>query len=153
VRRFNWFDYQQRPLDNLRLGPLTSKGSPETLKMQKNPDVSVRMRGIMEKCTYCVQRIERAKTGVKLSDPTARDFQVPDGTITPACAQACPARAIVFGDVSDTNSEVSQQKRDVRHFGLLAELGTKPRTTYLARIRNPNPRLQPASPTEENQPT
>ncbi len=87
VRRFNWFDYQQRPLDQLRLGPLAPKGSPETLKMQKNPDVSVRMRGVMEKCTYCVQRIERAKTGAKLKDPTATEFFVPDGTVTPACAR------------------------------------------------------------------
>ncbi|HLW64713.1 MAG TPA: 4Fe-4S dicluster domain-containing protein, partial [Gemmataceae bacterium] len=91
ARRFNWFDYHQRPLNELRLGPLAEKGSPEPLPMQKNPDVTVRMRGIMEKCTFCVQRIERGKLGVKLAHAgEPGPFLVPDGTIVPACAQACP---------------------------------------------------------------
>src|SRR5262249_24873249 len=104
TRRFNWFDYHQRPLDALRLGPLTEKGMPETLQMQKTPAVTVRRGGVMEKCTFCVQRIERGKAGVRLSDPTsAGPWPVPDGTIVPACAQACPAQAIVFGNTADPN--------------------------------------------------
>ncbi len=144
VRRFNWFDYNQRPLDQLWLGPLANFGMAETLKMQKNPDVTVRMRGVMEKCTYCVQRIERGKAGAKLASPSSSDYTLHDGQVVPACAQACPAQAIVFGDLSDVTSRVSQQKRDARRFDLLAELGTKPRTSYLTRIRNPNPRLAAA---------
>lgn len=142
VRRFNFFDYNQRPLDQLRLGPLAPKGMAETLQMQKNPDVTVRMRGIMEKCTYCVQRIERAKIGARVAAGDSPIVRVPDGTIVPACAQACPAQAIVFGDVSDPESRVSQIKRQERDYALLGELNTKPRTTYQARIRNPNPRMR-----------
>ncbi len=141
VRRFNYFDYNQRPLDQLWYGPLTEKGMPETLKMQKNPDVSVRMRGVMEKCTYCVQRIERAKIGVKVAAGGSAPGKVPDGTIVPACAQACPAQAIVFGDISDPESKVSRIKNQSRNYDLLGELNTKPRTSYLARLRNPNPRM------------
>ncbi|MBV8487128.1 MAG: 4Fe-4S dicluster domain-containing protein [Planctomycetaceae bacterium] len=141
VRRFNYFDYNQRPLDQLWYGPLTEKGMPETLKMQKNPDVSVRMRGVMEKCTYCVQRIERAKIGVKVAAGGSAPGKVPDGTIIPACAQACPAQAIVFGDISDPESKVSRIKNQSRNYELLGELNTKPRTSYLARLRNPNPRM------------
>jgi molybdopterin-containing oxidoreductase family iron-sulfur binding subunit len=141
VRRFNYFDYNQRPLDQLWYGPLTEKGMPETLKMQKNPDVSVRMRGVMEKCTYCVQRIERAKIGVKVAAGGSAPGKIPDGTIVPACAQACPAQAIVFGDISDPESKVSRIKNQSRNYDLLGELNTKPRTSYLARLRNPNPRM------------
>ena len=141
VRRFNYFDYNQRPLDQLWYGPLTEKGMPETLKMQKNPDVSVRMRGVMEKCTYCVQRIERAKIGVKVAAGGSAPGKVPDGTIVPACAQACPAQAIVFGDISDPESKVSRIKNQARNYDLLGELNTKPRTSYLARLRNRNPRM------------
>ena len=142
VRRFNWFDYNRRPLDQLRLGPLGDSGMAETLKMQKNPDVSVRMRGIMEKCTYCVQRIERGKAGARLASPGAPNYTLEDGQVVPACAQACPAQAIVFGDLTDKASRVSRQKHDPRRFDLLAELGTKPRTSYLTRLRNPNPRIE-----------
>ena len=141
ARRFNYFDYNQRPLDQLWYGPLTEKGMPETLKMQKNPDVSVRMRGVMEKCTYCVQRIERARIGVKVAAGGSAPGKVPDGTIVPACAQACPAQAIVFGDISDPESKVSRIKNQSRNYDLLGELNTKPRTSYLARLRNPNPRM------------
>ena len=109
--------------------------------MQKNPDVTVRMRGVMEKCTYCVQRIERGKAGAKLASPGSPDYTLEDGQVVPACAQACPAQAIVFGDLTDETSRVSQQKHDPRRFDLLAELGTKPRTSYLTRLRNPNPRM------------
>jgi MoCo/4Fe-4S cofactor protein with predicted Tat translocation signal len=142
VRRFNWFNYNERPLDKLRLGPLTEKGMAETLKMQKNPDVTVRIRGVMEKCTYCVQRIERAKIGARVAAGDSDDYKVPDGTIVPACAQACPARAIVFGDISDRDSKVSQAKAQGRDYALLGELNTRPRTTYQARLRNPNPAMR-----------
>jgi molybdopterin-containing oxidoreductase family iron-sulfur binding subunit len=147
VRRFNFFDYNERPLDHLRLGPLAEKGMAETLKMQKNPDVTVRIRGVMEKCTYCVQRIERGKIGARVEAGASGHTAVVDGTIVPACAQACPARAIVFGDVSDPESRVSKVKSQSRNYSLLGELNTQPRTTYLARVRNPNPRMpEPAGP-------
>ncbi|MCX7702048.1 MAG: 4Fe-4S dicluster domain-containing protein [Gemmataceae bacterium] len=138
ARRFNWFDYHQRPLDELRLGPLADHGMAETLKMQKNPDVTVRMRGVMEKCTYCVQRIERAKIGAKLK---GGDGSLPDGAVVPACAQACPAAAITFGNLSDPNSRVARLKHQDDNYSLLGELNTKPRTTYRVRWRNPNPAL------------
>ncbi len=141
VHRFNYFDYNQRPLDQLWYGPLAEKGMPETLKMQKNPDVSVRMRGVMEKCTYCVQRIERARIGVHVAAGGAPPGKIPDGTVVPACAQACPAQAIVFGDISDPGSKVSRIKNQAHNYDLLGDLNTKPRTSYLARLRNPNPRM------------
>lgn len=141
TRRFNFYDYNERPLDQLALGPLTERGMAESLKLQKNPDVTIRIRGVMEKCTYCVQRIERAKIGARVAAGGTRNTAVPDGTIVPACAQACPARAIVFGDLSDPNSRVSQAAKDTRNYSLLGELNTRPRTTYLARLRNPNPKM------------
>jgi molybdopterin-containing oxidoreductase family iron-sulfur binding subunit len=141
VRRFNFFDYNDRPLDLLWAGPLAPEGMAETLKMQKNPDVTVRMRGVMEKCTYCVQRIERGKIGARVTAGGASPAPVPDGTIVPACAQACPAQAIVFGDLADPTSKVSQIKNQPRNYDLLGSLNTKPRTSYLARLRNPNPRM------------
>ena len=141
VRRFNYFDFNQRPLDKLYLGPLAPKGMPDLIQMAKNPDVTVRMRGVMEKCTFCVQRIEQAKIAQKIKAGASDDVRVPDGTITPACAQSCPAEAIVFGDISDPNSRVSQLKKQSRNYSVLGFLNTQPRATYLARIRNPNPRM------------
>ncbi len=141
VRRFNFFNYNERPLDELRLGPLAAKGTPETLKMRMNPDVTVRIRGVMEKCTYCVQRIERGKIGVRTAAGDSSDVKIPDGTIVPACAQACPSEAIVFGDVSDPTSRVSRVKKQSRDYELLGELNTKPRTTYQSRLRNLNPAM------------
>jgi molybdopterin-containing oxidoreductase family iron-sulfur binding subunit len=141
VRRFNYYDYNERPLDRLRLGPLAERGMAETLKMQKNPDVTVRIRGVMEKCTYCVQRIERGKIGARVAAGASSHTAVPDGTIVPACAQACPARAIVFGDLSDPESRVSKLKSRPNHYALLGHLNVRPRTTYLARLRNPNPNM------------
>ena len=141
VRRFNYFDFNQRPLDRLYAGPLAPKGMPDLVQMAKNPEVTVRMRGVMEKCTYCIQRIEQAKIAQKVKAGASKEVRVPDGTITPACAQACPAEAIVFGDVSDPASRVALHKQDPRNYPVLGFLNTLPRTTFLARIRNPNPRM------------
>jgi molybdopterin-containing oxidoreductase family iron-sulfur binding subunit len=146
VRRFNFFNYNERPLDQLWKGPLAQEGMAEPKKMQKNPDVTVRMRGVMEKCTYCVQRIERGKIGARVAAGGSSPSPIPDGTIIPACAQACPAQAIVFGDLSDPASKVAQVKMQSRNYNLLGELNTKPRTSYLARLRNPNPNIEPGRP-------
>ena len=141
VRRFNFFDYNQRPIDRLYQGPLAPKGMPDLVQMVKNPEVTVRMRGVMEKCTFCIQRIEQAKIAQKVKAGPSDDVRVRDGTITPACAQACPAEAIVFGDVADPESRVSRIKQQPRDYSVLGFLYTKPRTTYQARIRNPNPKM------------
>jgi molybdopterin-containing oxidoreductase family iron-sulfur binding subunit len=112
-------------------------------KMMRNPDVTVRSRGVMEKCTYCVQRITQAR----IDNETAavrenREFKIEDGSFQTACQQSCPAGAIVFGNINDPNSRVSKLKALDRNYGLLADLNTRPRTTYLAEIRNPNPELE-----------
>jgi MoCo/4Fe-4S cofactor protein with predicted Tat translocation signal len=166
VRRFNFFDYNKRPLDQLK-GPFYSTPLThatdgkydmltwlknqdyslrpaeewELLKLVKNPDVTVRMRGVMEKCTYCVQRIQQAEIAAKVKARDSGNIEVPDGTIQTACQQACPAEAIVFGNLNDQNSGVSRLKAQQRDYALLDFLGTKPRTTFLAKVRNPNPRM------------
>jgi MoCo/4Fe-4S cofactor protein with predicted Tat translocation signal len=169
VRRFNFLDYNKRPLSELK-GPmysttLTHKTAGEwdlfrwlkdpdsgmrtedewdLIKLSKNPDVTVRMRGVMEKCTYCTQRIEHAKIEQKAKAGASGDVRLTEaaGTVPKtACQQACPAGAIVFGDVSDPNSTVSKLKLLPQNYSVLGDLLTKPRTTYLARVRNPNPAM------------
>jgi MoCo/4Fe-4S cofactor protein with predicted Tat translocation signal len=140
VRRFNYFDYNKRPIDELYKGPLASRPQEDIdlIEMAKNPDVTVRMRGVMEKCTFCTQRIEQAKIAKKVEARDSGDIEVPDGTIKTACQQACPADAIAFGNLLDPESRVSKLKNDARNYSVLGFLDTKPRITYLAKIRNPN---------------
>jgi MoCo/4Fe-4S cofactor protein with predicted Tat translocation signal len=137
VRRFNYLEFQGGPpgssIDTM-YGDL-----PETRKMQFNPNVTVRMRGVMEKCTYCVQRIQEGKIAASREQRTVKD-----GQIVSACAQTCPADAIVFGDLNDPNSRVARIAKTDRRYKLLAELGTHPRTTYLGKIRNPNAEMEKA---------
>jgi molybdopterin-containing oxidoreductase family iron-sulfur binding subunit len=104
--------------------------------MAMNPQVSVRARGVMEKCSYCVQRIERWRIESRVE---GREYK--EGEFTTACAQACPSQAIVFGSLHDKNSQVSKQHSDRRSYQVLHELGTRPRTAHLARVRNKNPEL------------
>jgi molybdopterin-containing oxidoreductase family iron-sulfur binding subunit len=123
VRRFNFLLYQDWETPQF--------------KMMRNPDVSIRSRGVMEKCTYCTQRINLARI-----DSEREDRAVRDGEIQTACQQACPAQAIVFGNVNDPESRVAKLKAQARNYGMLGELNTRPRTTYLAEVRNPNPALE-----------
>jgi molybdopterin-containing oxidoreductase family iron-sulfur binding subunit len=123
VRRFNFFNYV--------------KDMPEVIKMAQNPDVTVRSRGVMEKCTFCIQRLTRAKRKAKGEDRT-----VNDGEIITACQQACPVNAIHFGNINDPESNVSKLKINDRNYELLGELNVRPRNSYLAKIRNPNPLLK-----------
>jgi MoCo/4Fe-4S cofactor protein with predicted Tat translocation signal len=123
VRRFNFFLYQDWETPQLAL--------------QRNPDVTVRSRGVMEKCSYCVQRINEARIEARNAGRPLRD-----GDIRTACQQACPAEAIVFGDVNDPGSRVARLKSEPRNYGMLTDINVKPRTSYLAAVRNPNPRLR-----------
>jgi molybdopterin-containing oxidoreductase family iron-sulfur binding subunit len=125
VRRFNFLRY-------------SDKDTP-VLELVNNPDVTVRMRGVMEKCTYCVQRIEQAKIQAKVDRQ-----EIPPNWIQTACQQACPTQAIAFGDINNPQAEVTKWKADPLDYGLLEDLNTRPRTTYLAKLRNPNPALEPA---------
>jgi len=126
VRRFNFLLFQDWDTPQL--------------KMMRNPDVSVRSRGVMEKCTYCVQRIQHARI-----DSERENRAIADGDLQTACQQSCPANAIVFGNINDPNSLVSKWKAKNRNYGLLEDLNTRPRTTYLGAVRNPNPELKESS--------
>jgi len=139
VRRFNFFDWNKRKIGEFYKGPLGPVDEPELGKMQKNPNVTVRMRGVMEKCTYCTQRIEAAKIDRKRLAGASGDTDIPDGSLKTACQQVCPTDAITFGDISDADTEVSKMKASDRNYSLLGYLNVRPRTTYLARLRNPNP--------------
>ncbi len=123
VRRFNFFLFQDWETPQY--------------KMMRNPDVTVRSRGVMEKCTYCVQRISHHRI-----DAEVAERKIADGELQTACQQSCPANAISFGNINDKNSEVSKLKANSRNYGLLDDLNTRPRTTYLAEIRNPNPEIE-----------
>ena len=138
VRRFNFFDYNQRPLDQLYLGPLAKKGMADSLKMSKNPNVTVRMRGVMEKCTYCIQRIEEARITQTVQAGASDKSLVPFPEVKSACQQACPSQSIVFGNIRDPESRVAKLKSEPRNYEMLKYLNVTPRTTYLARIKNPN---------------
>jgi len=171
VRRFNYLDFNKRSLKELKgpaYPPFFAKGAfakwlkdptdPragmrkddewDLIAMIKNPDVSVRMRGVMEKCTFCIQRIQQAEIAQKVKARDTGNVLVPDGaeskdptSLKTACQQACPAGAIVFGNIADPNSKVSKLKAQERNYSVLNFLLTKPRTTYLARLRNPNPAM------------
>ena len=132
VRRFNFLRYGDH--------------HNETLKLLRNPEVTVRGRGVMEKCTYCVQRIRNHEIAAKNADRPLRDNE-----IQTACQQVCPTEAIIFGDINDPASLVAKAKREPHNYGMLAEFNTQPRTTYLAEVRNPAPELKPPhSPTHED---
>jgi hypothetical protein len=118
----------------------------EISHMKMNPDVTVRSRGVMEKCTYCIQRVNAARQEVKIRDLWTSDDQVgpiPDGFFQTACQQACPTESIVFGDILDPESKVAASREGDRSYLLLGYLNTRPRTSYLMRVRNPNNRLHP----------
>jgi molybdopterin-containing oxidoreductase family iron-sulfur binding subunit len=125
VRRFNFLGY--------------SDYATPALKLLHNPNVTVRSRGVMEKCTYCVQRISASRIRAE-----KENRQIRDGEVVTACQAACPTQAITFGDLNDSSSKVKALKEEPLNYGLLAELNTRPRTTYLAALRNPNPALQEA---------
>jgi len=134
VRRFNFLLFQDWDTSQY--------------KMMRNPDVSVRSRGVMEKCTYCVQRINQHRIDTETAQVREDEksgekkvIRIGDELQT-ACQQSCPADAIVFGNINDPNSKVSKLKAQSRNYSLLGELNTRPRTTYLAEVRNPNPELQ-----------
>lgn len=141
VRRFNYFDYNQRPLEQLYSGPLAPKGVADSLKMSKNPNVTVRMRGVMEKCTFCIQRIEEAKISRLVKAGTTNKYATPLPEFKTACQQACPSGALVFGNIADQHSQVRRLRQSDRGFVMLKYLNAAPRVTYLARIRNPNMKM------------
>ncbi|HMO97797.1 MAG TPA: TAT-variant-translocated molybdopterin oxidoreductase [Kiritimatiellia bacterium] len=129
VRRFNFYKYADHETPSL--------------KLQRNPNVTVRARGVMEKCTFCIQRISEARINARVAGRP-----IADGEVVTACQQACPTKAIVFGDIRDATSEVARKKESTLDYGVLSVLNTRPRLTYHARIRNPNMNLETASVTE-----
>jgi molybdopterin-containing oxidoreductase family iron-sulfur binding subunit len=139
VRRFNFLDWNKEWRDARN----------KVRRLLFNPEVTVRMRGVMEKCTFCVQRIQNAKIRAKAQirsgqRPGSVTAILPDGEIETACQQACPTEAIVFGDLADKDSRVARLHEDRRSYALLPETYTKPRNRFLARVRNPNPEFAAA---------
>lgn len=130
VRRFNFFNYTKEYL--------TTGDDPEIIQMAMNPEVTIRFRGVMEKCSYCVQRVNRAKIDSRIKTGSRKPE---DGTVLTACQQACPADAISFGDLTDRESKVSRDKMNERNYVMLEEINVRPRTSYLGKLRNPNPEL------------
>ncbi|MEM7313419.1 MAG: 4Fe-4S dicluster domain-containing protein, partial [Planctomycetota bacterium] len=152
ARRFNYFDYNKRAREDFHLGPLAGADGLGTtsLKLQKNPNVTVRMRGVIEKCTYCVQRLTAAKTEAKARAGGSKNVQVPTGGVTMACQDACSTGSIHFGNWADPKDPIGKVKGDPRNDGegqnprnyeLLKYIGTRARTSYLAKVRNPNPKM------------
>jgi len=159
VRRFNYYDYNK---ETLRSSETDFDGDPmpnpfakglsqpqamqgpldDLMRLQKNPDVTVRMRGVMEKCTFCTQRIQAAKIAEKTAAGQSKPERIADGELQTACQQSCPADAIVFGDIADSRTRVAKAREHQRGYHVLDHLNTRPRVTYLARIRNPNPALE-----------
>ncbi len=129
VRRFNYYQYTDLET--------------ESLKLMRNPNVTARNRGVMEKCTYCVQRINLTRIALKRDTGQSGFVKYEDGSVVPACAQACPTQAITFGDIADEESRVAKLKHEPHNYDLLGDLGVVPRTSYLARVRNPNPKIEP----------
>jgi len=163
ARRFNYFDYNKRnPLiaHNLYKGPFGEKTVGEAPHLQRNPNVTVRMRGVMEKCTYCVQRLKDAKIRQKRGQKqealvagkdstemtvTTSTLRVPVDSVKVACQEACPASAISFGNRLDEDaSKMVRAMKVERNYDLLQYIGTRPRTSYLARVKNPNPEMPDA---------
>ena len=122
VRRFNFYNF--------------TKDTPESVQQGMNPDVTVRFRGVMEKCTFCVQRINQARIDSKLAKT-----EIGDKDLKAACQQACPAGSITFGNINNEKSAVAKKKKLERNYTILGELNTRPRTSYLGRVRNPHPKL------------
>ena len=161
VRRFNFFNYNDRSIEPIEkdtvmgkvwagksqayLGPFGKNGMDEIKKLSKNPNVTVRMRGVMEKCTFCVQRIEEAKISQLQVARDSANTLVPRDSFTTACAQVCPAGAIVFGNVADPGSKVSLVKAQDRDYKMLEYLNVRPRLSYQARLRNPNEKMPGAA--------
>jgi molybdopterin-containing oxidoreductase family iron-sulfur binding subunit len=131
VRRFNFYHFA----DNARNNMPSPEDAP-VLKLLNNPDVTVRGRGVMEKCTYCVQRINEARKTAK-----KENRKIEDGEVVTACQAACPTQAIIFGNMNDPEAAITRAKAEPHDYSLLPELNTRPRTTYLVRIVNPSPAL------------
>ena len=156
VRRFNFFNYNERSIEPIEsgvmdtvwhgksqayLGPFGKNGMDEIKKLSKNPNVTVRMRGVMEKCTFCVQRIEEAKIGQLQVARDSANTKVPTDSFKTACQQVCPAEAIVFGNVADPESQVSKVKERDTDYKMLEYLNVRPRLSYQAVLRNPNMKM------------
>ncbi len=153
ARRFNYYDYNKRPIEKITVGGVEASGlvfgplapvagnATTTQQLQKNPNVTVRMRGVIEKCTYCVQRINTAKIAAKAAARDSADVQVKANSFTVACQDACSAGAITFGNLKAVGDKIIEAKKNPRNYDLLKYIGTRPRTSYLARIKNPNPKM------------